>query len=452
MKKSPSKAVLSRAAAISAALLASIALPARAEDAAAASRPDIVLVVIDSLRADHMGCHGYGRDTTPYLDAFARESVRFDQVVASGPWTLPAIMSIFTAVPPEIHGCHHWTKPYSTNVVTVAEALKAAGYQTVGITANPTTHRRNGFARGFDHYDDYTVSLPPGAPGSDAASQAATGATMTRLAQNWLFNRRDPSKPLFLFVLYMDPHWDYIPPAPYDMMFTDGDPIPAPRDIWKMGGRAIPEAARRRVAAAYDGEIRYTDTCVSNLIESIKKSPRAPDTLIAICSDHGEAFWERGFAAHGNNLHEEEIRVPLIISPPSSSAPASGGGLAVATQVGTMDLAPTFLDFAGIAPPSEWTGASLRPLVMGEDAPERPVALDLRIAPGGDLRGVRTSKFKLMAKPPFNVPFAVYDLAADPGETNNLVAAGAALPDAALALVPLLEPARGLKGGGDGSR
>ena len=408
----------------------------QAARASAPTAPDIVLVLVDSLRADHLGCYGHDLDTSPTLDAFAKGAVRFDQAFASGPWTQPAIMSLFTSVPPDVHQRAHWAKPHATNVVTLAEALRQAGYQTVGLTSNPMTHRRFGFARGFEHYDDYTVSLSPEASSRDAAAQAATGATMTRLARNWLERLRDPSRPLFLFVLYMDPHWDYLPPAPFNAMFTD-DPVPPPRNIWNLGAARVPEAARRRTLAAYDGEIRYTDGCFSNLLATIDASPRSRNSLVVFCADHGEAFWERGLASHGNNLHDEELHVPLVIRPPRG-APAVGR--VVPDQVGLVDVAPTLLDFAGAAPPADWIGRSLRPLMEGAEIPEAPLLLDVRIGKEGIVRGVRTSKLKLIGGHPHDRPAEVYDLAADPGETNNLVKAGAPLPDAVAALVPLLKP------------
>ena len=263
---------------------------------------------------------------------------------------------------------------------------------------------------------------------------------MTRLAQAWLATRRDKSKPLFMFVLYMDPHWDYLPPAPYDTLFTD-DPIPPPRGIWKLGEGKVADNVRNRTIAAYDGEIRYTDTCISNLLCGIESSPRGSNTLIAVCADHGEAFWERGFASHGNNLHDEEIHVPLIISPPGGSRQ---GGV-VNGQVGTIDLARTFLDYAGVEPPDVWLGRSLRPLVEEGDVEgevSTPVVLDLRILKNHvPLRTVRTPRYKLIAPEPFISPSGVYDLAADPGETNNLVKPGAPLSAEVAALMPLLKPA-----------
>jgi arylsulfatase A-like enzyme len=405
------------------------------KDSTAPSAPDILLVVIDSLRADYLGCYGQTLPTTPVIDALAASGVRFNNAIASAPWTEPSIMTVFTSLPPDRHGLVLSTVPFVTNGTTLAECLSQAGYQTVGITANPSTHRRRGFARGFDHYDDYTVAMDPGGDlalaAAQAAAQTATGATVTRLAEDWL-RRRDPAKPLFLFLHYMDPHWDYVPPAAYCRLFTD-DPVPPLRKIYMLGKTFVPPLARKRIRAAYAGEIRYTDDCIGRLLDAIRATPRSSAMAVALCGDHGEAFWEHGCVGHGNNFHEEEIHVPLIIRPPGPPA----AGAVVPGQVGLIDLAPTLVDIAGVKPSPDWEGISLRPLLTGGAVLSRPVVLDNRIQ-GGHIRGVRTSTFKVIGRPPFDAPCEVYDLVADPGETNNLVGSVRGIPPTATSLIPLL--------------
>jgi len=412
------------------------------EIVAAPSQPDLCVVLVDSLRPDHLGCYGYERDTSPAIDAFAAGAVRFDQAIASGSWTQPSIMSMMTSVPADVHQRVHWGRPHSTNVVTLAETLQKAGYQTVGLVANPMTNRKYGFARGFDFYDDYSLTGAPDATTGDIARQTAQGAKLTRIAQDWIERRRDPEKPLFLFVLYIDVHWDYLPPPPFNRMFAP-DPVPPPRDIWNLGRKSVPEAARRRSVAAYDGEIRYTDGCISNLLAAIEASPRGKDTVVVFCSDHGESFWERGVASHGNALHEEELRVPLVIRPARGDGEPAPPRV-VSEQVSLIDLAPTLADLAGVPAPTNWVGRSLAPALRGETLPEVPVVLDNRIGDDGAvLRGVRTSRWKVVAGPPHDRPDELYDLRADPAETNNLLRAGGfALPPEVEALVPLLKPVR----------
>ncbi len=407
---------------------------------AAPAKPDFCVILVDSLRADHLGCYGYERDTSPAVDAFAAGAVRFDQAIASGSWTQPSIMSMMTSVPADVHQRIHWGRPHSTNVVTLAETLQKAGYQTVGLVANPMTNRKYGFARGFDFYDDYSLTGAPDATTGDIARQTAQGAKLTRLAQDWVEKRRDPEKPLFLFVLYIDVHWDYLPPPPFNRMFAP-DPVPPPRDIWNLGRKSVPEAARKRSVAAYDGEMRYTDGCISNLLATIDASPRGKDTVVVFCSDHGESFWERGVASHGNALHEEELRVPLVIRPAPGDAPAPGR--VVPEQVGLIDLAPTLADLAGVPAPTNWVGRSLSPALRGETLPEVPIVLDNRIADDGAiLRGVRTSRWKVIAGPPHDHPTELYDLRADPAETNDLLRTDFPIPPEVADLIPLLKPSK----------
>lgn len=398
--------------------------------------PDILLIMVDSLRSDALGCYGQTNSTSPSIDLLAAKGTRFEQAVSSAPWTQPSVMTAFSSLTPERHGHVLSTSPNTTNFMTLAESLKKAGYQTIGITANPMTHRRYGFARGFDFYDDFSIFMEPGEDvfkiADDSAAQVATGATVTRLADSWL-KRRDPKRPLFLFLFYMDPHWDYLPPPPYDRMFTS-DTAPPIRDIYRLGRKYVSPPAKARVRAAFAGEVRYTDTCIGQLVSSLQNSPRKSSTILLLCGDHGEAFWERGVPGHGNNLHEEEIRVPLIIH--SMGAPENGA--VVTGQVGLIDLSPTILDLAGIKAPSTWEGVSLKPLLKGGAASFRPLVLDNHIS-GGHVRGVRTSAFKVIGLPPFANPSEVYDLLADPGETNNLATNPNGIPPEAAELATFLQ-------------
>lgn len=401
----------------------------------ASTAPDIVLVIIDSLRADAVGCYGQPLPTTPVIDSLAASGTRFERAYSSAPWTLPSIMSLFTSLSPDRHRLVLPSVPVSTNVTTLAEYLRKTGYQTIGITANPVTHRRYGFSRGFDYYDDFSVVTEPGDDISQAAKsaavQVATSTAVTRLAEDWL-RRRDPGRPLFLFLHYMDPHWDYLPPAPYGRLFTD-DPVPALRNIQVLGNTFVSPPARQRIRAAYAGEIRFTDDSMGRLLEAIKATPRASSTVVALCGDHGEAFWEHGYAGHGNNIYDEELHVPLIIRAPGSL----GAGVVVPDQVGLIDLAPTLVDIAGVKPPTAWEGTSLKPCLTGARPPFRPLVLDNRVK-GGHTRGLRTPAFKVIGRPPFDVLSEIYDLAVDPAETNNLVVSPGGIPPAAASLIPLL--------------
>jgi len=417
------------------------ALASAPRDVAAAPpppRPDLVLIVVESLRADHVGCYGCPLPTTPAIDALASNGTRFAAAVASSSWTQPSMATLFSSLSPARHGMLGHRQAIRGEAVMLARHLAGAGYQTVGIVANPMLHRRHGFARGFEHFDDYTIAQAPG--GFDdaraaAAAQRATGATVSRLAVSWL-NRRDPTRPLFLFLFYMDPHYDYLPPSPFDRLFTD-DPVPPPRGIAGLASSFVPPAARDRIRAAYAGEIRYTDTCIGTFLDALQATPRGAGTAVVLGGDHGEAFWEHGRTAHGHHLYDEQIRVPLIIR-----APGSAPGAVVAGQAGLIDLAPTITALAGLDPPKDgaWEGLDLSAYLKGGTLPGRPLRLDTRI--GGHLRAVRTPALKIIGKPPFEVPSEIYDLTADPAETNNL-AGSSPFPAGVDSIIPLLSPPSG---------
>jgi arylsulfatase A-like enzyme len=415
-----------------AAALAAAPAPPCAGDPAAPP-PDIVLVAVDSLRAGHLGCYGYGRPTSPAIDAFAAAAVRYAFACPSSSWTQPSVMSLFTSLPPEAHGRTGPGSRHDPDAPTLAGELAALGYETAAVTANPMVHRRYGFARGFSHYDDYTVFMDVGGDVSKAAGKNSMDPLVTRLAIARLA-RRDPSKPLFLFVLYMDPHWDYIPRHPHDAAFgVEGYASPP---ITALNGKGVAPAEGDRIVRAYDAEIRGTDDAFAGLLRAIGESPSAGRTAVVLCADHGESFWDRrDFTGHGNDLYDEELHVPLVIRPPEGTPFVPG--LAVTGQVALVDLAPTLLRLAGGVPPASWTGRDLSGSFLSGVAPTAPAVLDTSIS-GRHRRGVRDGRWKLLADPPFDAPSEAYDLLADPGERTNLAGA---LPPEAARLVPLLKPA-----------
>lgn len=420
-------------------VLASHLVATAAFGGAGPSRPDILFVLVDSLKASHVGCYGYARDTTPNLDRFVREEgcFRFETVIPGGSWTMPAVMTLFTALSVDGHRRVLPSLPHDREAVTLAEALRAAGYATVGITANAMTNRRFGYGKGFDVWDDYSATLPPDAGVERIASGYARGGALTRMGLGRL-RRRDPERPLFLFLFYMDPHWDFWPPPPYDMKFAapGGGPI---RNAWALPAAKATPDIRRRTLDAYDGEIAYCDFAVSNLLAAVAATPRWNDTLVVIAGDHGESFWERGFSGHGNDLHDGELKVPLILRVPKGCGLKAAGGV-VKGQVGGLDVAPTVLDLAGVPVPGSWEGRSLRRAMESGVSDGRPVVAETRVRDGLWQRAVRTGRWKVIAIDDFERPDEVYDLVADPGETNNLVRAGRSLPQEVRNLMRHLKP------------
>ena len=412
--------------------LALSALLLAAPAARAAMPPDIVLVLVDSLRADALDCYGFraAHPASPRIDALAASGTLFLDAASSAPWTQPSVMSLFTSADPAVHGRVLPSSHTSTNVATLAGILRAAGYQTAAVTANPMTQARYGYARGFDFYDDYTVQINA----DNAAAAVGTDAVVTREARRILASR-DPARPLFLFLLYMDVHWDYLPPPETLRLFTS-DPVSAPGGVQNLDAKYVPPAVRRRVRDAYAGEVRHTDSHVGELLDALAASPRAPETAVILCADHGDAFWEHGQTGHGKKFHPEETHVPLVMRVPGHTRP---GGV-VTGLVGLVDVAPTLAAAAGLPAPPFWSGRSLLPLLGGGRSEGRAIPQDNQII-GGHSRAVVTDRWRLVARPPFEALSGLYDRLADPAETNNLAASP--IPDEVKALMPLLRPQEG---------
>ena len=398
--------------------------PARAPADEAKRPPDVVLIVIDALRWDHVGCYGYGRPTTPNLDRLAGEGVRFEQVAAASSWTMPGVMTLFTSLPPFRHGVTRSLSTLREGLTTLAAEFRRAGYQTGGITSNPMTSGKLGFGHGFEFYDDATlifdVPLDPLQAGGPARNtyQRSTSEDVTRLGLKWVAGR-DRSRPFFLHLLYFDPHNDYLPPPEYARPFVD-PAYDGPQDgagIGGLRGRTLPEKDRRHLVDLYDGEVRCTDAFVGRLLEGLKDLDAAGDLVVAVVADHGEEFMDHGDWTHGYTLYEEVSRVPWILWAPGR-VPA---GTVVRRQATHLDLMPTLLAVAGLPIPAQCQGRDLRPWWVAGAAPagpEAPAFQELDLSSGLWL-AVREGRRKaIVGKEPDKPQY--YALDEDPGEHHNL--------------------------------
>jgi arylsulfatase A-like enzyme len=333
-------------------------------------RPNVLLIGIDTLRADHVGCLGYKRDTTPTLDRLAREGILCTRTLSTSGWTLPSVMSVMTSLYPDVHRTCKSDRRLPQEITTLAEVLKADGYATVGFISNPIIDGRYGFSDGFDLYDDFTVTVDSALDifeRHDTVNSvqylAATSRLLTRTAVKWL--DRNSDKPFFMFVFYIDPHYDYIPPVPYDTMFD-------PNYEGGMNGRGMKneplhsqrpsDRDLRHLLALYDGEIRYTDDCVADLLQAFAKSGVLKNTVVVVFGDHGDEFYEHGSTTHDRTLYDEILHVPLVLWWPDRF-PAGRRIEAVTSQV---DIMPTILDYLNAPYEGPMQGASLRPLVEGK--------------------------------------------------------------------------------------
>lgn len=389
--------------------------------------PCVILISIDTLRPDHLGCYGYPRETSPTLDRLASEGALFETVLTSTPWTLPAHAALFTGLPDRVHGCNADDRWLDERRHTLAEAFAAAGYRTAGFFSGPYLHPYFGFGQGFETYEDCTSFLQNeeamlrGENLFDTVNKLAsadvTNPIILRKVRRWLDG--NPRQPFFLFLHMWDVHPKFIAPAPYDRMFASAPPTRANGAV----GIDDREAVRKYVAG-YDGEIRWTDETLKALFAVLRERKLLDRSIIAVTSDHGEAFFEHGTTGHAQSLYEEEVRIPWLLRYP----PAIAAGTRVSRVAGIADIAPTLLDLAGLPPLREAMGRSFRPLVCGDERGwiDRPVFCELASTAQHRI-AIRMPDWKVMMDYRAGTAL-VYDLRADPAERSPLDLASFRVP------------------------
>ncbi|MFP6664820.1 MAG: sulfatase [Deltaproteobacteria bacterium] len=371
---------------------------------------NIVLVVIDTLRADRLGVYGDPRGLTPNMDALAREGLLFERALAQSAWTTPATASILTGTEPTTHGARKLGTPIRAEVPALAEELRAAGLRTAGITTNVNTRGELGFDRGFDEF----IYLPE--EKSRAGRYVAAAAVLARAD---LFLDEVGERPFFLYLHLSEPHAPYTPAADAAAAFVQGESSAALRDEEDPQAVLARDLSRRRpddlawLATLYDAEVATVDRAIFDLRAALAAHGVAGETLIVLTSDHGEAFGEHHAVGHGRSLFAEELRIPLILHGPGIGAPGRREP-GIARQI---DLLPTLLELVGRPIPAGVEGESLlratarksfaetrlhRPEMAGFVVGERKV-----VRQRGRSTGTR---------------FAVYDAARDPREKRDVAA------------------------------
>lgn len=350
---------------------------------APAGHPNLVLVTIDTLRADRLGCYGYSKAETPHLDRLAAGGALFENAVTQAPLTAPSHASMFTGLTPVQHGVRD-TGGFvlDSRHTTLAEALSQQGWDTAAFVGASVLKKSFGFTQGFSVYDDQMPKAGPGAGGTEFPERRA--AEVVDRATQWLSGRA-VGKPFFLWVHLFDPHGPYDPPSPF---------------------------REKHAGRPYDGEVAYTDQQLGRLLQSV------PDnTLVAVVSDHGESLGDHGEYTHGVFLYDSTLRIAFLLSGPGVSK-----GLRVKQQARAMDLPRTLLDLMGVSAPEPIQGASLVPALAGREAsvPDSyGETLYSKLNMGwAELRTIRTARWKFIRAPKPEL----YDLSADPGETNNVIA------------------------------
>ena len=323
---------------------------------------NVLLIVVDTLGGEHVGCSCYTEDTTPHFDRLAERGVRFQRAYSTAPWTKPAVASIFTGLFPSTHGVRELGDLLNPGQVVLAETLRDRGYRTAGIVSHSLVSSNHGYGQGFESYDD---SL------SEGSHERISSADVSDRALGWLDAHHD--EPFFLFLHYFDPHYLYHHHPDFDRTSEYVGPLEAAMDIWKLREKRgqLTSDDINFLAGLYHEEIAYTDGQIGLVLAHLETLGIEGRTLVVLTADHGEEFMRHGWIGHTRTLYEELIRVPLIISLPGTIAPRE-----VEAPVSTTDIAPTILALVG-APVVEtrWDGVSLAPLLLRGQGP----GLDRRI-------------------------------------------------------------------------
>jgi len=324
---------------------------------------NVVLISIDSLRADHLGCYGNARDTSPVIDRVAREGVRFANAISPSSWTLPAHASLLTGRYVLSHGVIARTDEIPPGVATLAELLRHDGFSTGGVISTVWLQPQYGFDRGFGYYDDSSSKGKTWYEELDLES----ASEVTGHALSWL--RRQHGRRFFLFVHFWDVHYDYMPPAPYDKMFdpdyagsVTGRNFKYNKAIW----HGMPKRDLEHVVALYDGEIRWVDEHLAEILAALDEMGVSDRTAVIVTADHGDEFFEHGGKGHQRTLYREVVHVPLIMR-----VPGIAGGRVVQEPVSLVDVMPTVLELVGAQTPARVDGTTLVPALVGGKASDR---------------------------------------------------------------------------------
>ena len=373
---------------------------------------NLILISVDTLRADRLGCYGYGRDTSPTIDRLAREGSLFVDASAPSPWTLPSHASMFTGLYPRRNGVTGTRFTMPQDVPTLAGILQKLGYATAGIVTNSLL-TTNGLDRGFDHHEE----VDKGGPHPSATSGRGIA---------WL-EARDRARPFFLLLHYIDPHSDYGTLEEVREQFVEpyaGKLQGKSEELYAVveGRLKLDGEDARHLSNLYDGAIRQLDGEIDKVLAYLDAEGLLENTLIVLTSDHGEEFLDHGGVLHGLTHHEEVSRVPMIFRGPDIT-PARR----IEQPVSLIDLVPTCLRELGVPIPENLDGLALQPLLRnGEPFPARRLYFeaDLDGSMAGSMikgqdRGIRDERYKLF----YNMrteKLRLYDLREDPGELKDV--------------------------------
>lgn len=382
----------------------------------------MVMIVVDTLRADRLGCYGYQKPTTPTMDRLATEGVLFETMHAASPWTAPSFGTILTGVSPTVHGAgsilakghRRGTEVLGATVGGLREDLPTlpellpGGMRKGAFITNAFVSRDLGMDKGFDHYDHRNASV----------YRSRRADEVTDRAVAWM--EKHAGKPFFMLLHYFDPHMSYDPPAQYIEQFAPNKPrrisVPFTDHRAARDGSLNPDGQEKAfIRGLYDGEVRFVDDQMARVLQVMETHGLLDDTWIVVVSDHGEEQFEHGSFDHGHAYEEEVTRVPFVIRAPGGKWRA---GSRVAQSVRHVDIAPTILDLLGGEPPVHYEGSSLLPVVEGKDTADRPAYIEFNLFAGQQCAlfdGRYKTVWDLRRERGF-----YYDLKRDPKETTRI--------------------------------
>jgi len=409
--------------------------------AAPGRRPNVLVFLVDTLRADHLSAYGYSRATSPQFDRLVAEGALFTRARVASTWTKPSTATILTGLPPSAHGAIEHRQVLPDAAVTLAEVLRSAGYETAAFSDNPFVSPEFGFGQGFDEFDYRQpsvfvngtllgkalwtlriVSLGGRLVGEKLALDRGS-PELCRRALDWIGERPD-GKPWFAYIHAMEPHLPYDPPAPFRDTFADPDyagpdldrPPPYLGFLPFERGTPLPEAQRHHLVARYDEEVLAWDSAFAALVAELRARRLLDETILVVISDHGEEFYEHGGWTHGHSLYEELVRVPFFIRAPGL-LPAVDD-----TPVRGADLFPTVISLAGLvyagSPPF---GVDLAAGLAGSGRRRAPpVTAEVTIGGVGAESVVSGDRKLIVAHRGTTRVVLAFDLAKDPGERSPL--------------------------------
>ena len=422
-------------------------------------RPNVLLIVIDTARADRFSFNGYERDTSPAIAALAEEGAVYENAYTPAPWTLPAHASLFTGLFPSAHGADAGHLRMDDSHTTLAEAFEGAGYDTVGYIASPWISAAHGFHQGFDNYEEVWRDVG-GTERGDMGGRLI--ASRVKRYLDWRADNPDIAiRPFFMFINYFEPHLPYNPPEPERRRFVQAPIDEAaldrlrrlkfPKEIpFILGYEQLDPDDVRMLSNLYDGEIAYVDGRIGEIVGMLRRHGILDDTIVVITSDHGEMIGEHDLLDHKLNVHEPLLRIPLVLRYP----PAVQAAQRIREPVMLQDLFPTLLGMTHVPVDAPAGGDDPEALPLpGVDGLDRPAAgrapgpgvsgdgpliaeyasplqfLEVieEIYPGADITrwdralvAWRSGPEKLHWRS--DGSHSLYDLSRDPGETNDLAA------------------------------